>query len=81
MIRVSRAVFVCFLLCVSVCCLSLFHMEGEQIRQGDNEMERQQQPLQVNPVDTFSRHGGDNRAGAAHKWRDAECVAFGGKTL
>ncbi len=36
MIRVSRAVGVHF--CVAVCCLSLFQMEGEQMRQGDTEM-------------------------------------------
>lgn len=29
----------CAFVCVAVCYLSLFHMESEQIRQGDNEMD------------------------------------------
>lgn len=62
MIRVSRAVCVHF--CVAVCCLSLFHMEGEEIRHGDNEMNGTAATFMNDLGNNFSQHWVNNRAGA-----------------
>lgn len=54
--------------CVAVCCLSLFHMEGEQIRQGDNEMNGQTAATFTSDLgNNSSQHGVNNGAGAIRK--------------
>ena len=51
--------------CVAVCCLSLFHMEGEQIRQGDNEMNGETAATFTSDLgNNFSQQRVDNGAGA-----------------
>lgn len=51
--------------CEAVCCLSLFHMEGEQIRQGDDEMNGETAATFASDlVNNFSQRWVNNRAGA-----------------
>lgn len=69
----------CAFVCVAACCLSLFHMESEQIRQGDNEMGGETEATFTSDLgNNFSPQWMDNGAGATAERQSSniESMAF-----